>query len=165
MRIKCITISEERCQGLQTWILNSFKELHNAQAQRLAVAGVIIEEIRNSIYRETGFRCSAGIAQNKASTFFIFSVVCYALHILMIWILIECFDQFIDIGKVGMRITQTESPNDFTRSSRSESLFDTSGKKSPKSRREVWRCRSRVSRLQRYGRFAAVLLRTITRAL
>ncbi|XP_071558599.1 DNA polymerase eta [Temnothorax nylanderi] len=56
---------EERRQGLQTWILDSFKELHDVQAQRLAVAGVIIEEIRNSIYRETGFRCSAGIAQNK----------------------------------------------------------------------------------------------------
>ncbi|TGZ31825.1 DNA polymerase eta [Temnothorax longispinosus] len=56
---------EERRQGLQTWILDSFKEMHDVQAQRLAVAGVIIEEIRNSIYTETGFRCSAGIAQNK----------------------------------------------------------------------------------------------------
>ncbi|KYQ47834.1 DNA polymerase eta [Trachymyrmex zeteki] len=59
---------EERCQGLQTWILDSFKELHDAQAQRLAVAGIIVEEIRDSIYRETGFKCSAGIAQNKANT-------------------------------------------------------------------------------------------------
>ncbi|XP_012529747.1 DNA polymerase eta isoform X2 [Monomorium pharaonis] len=56
---------EKRRQGLQTWILDSFKELHDIQAQRLAVAGVIIEEIRDSIYRETKFRCSAGIAQNK----------------------------------------------------------------------------------------------------
>lgn len=56
---------EERNQGLQTWILDSFKELHDIQAQRLAVAGVIVEEIRDSVYRETGFRCSAGIAQNK----------------------------------------------------------------------------------------------------
>ncbi|XP_018373164.1 PREDICTED: DNA polymerase eta isoform X2 [Trachymyrmex cornetzi] len=56
---------EERCKGLQTWILDSFKELHNDQAQRLAVAGIIVEEIRDSIYRETGFKCSAGISQNK----------------------------------------------------------------------------------------------------
>ncbi|XP_011865850.1 PREDICTED: DNA polymerase eta [Vollenhovia emeryi] len=56
---------EERRQGLQTWLLDSFRELPDVQAQRLAVAGVLIEEIRNSIYGETGFRCSAGIAQNK----------------------------------------------------------------------------------------------------
>ncbi|XP_018058181.1 PREDICTED: DNA polymerase eta [Atta colombica] len=56
---------EERCKGLHTWILDSFKELHDDQAQRLAVAGIIVEEIRDSIYRETGFKCSAGISQNK----------------------------------------------------------------------------------------------------
>lgn len=56
---------EERSQGLHTWILDSFKELHDTKAQKLAVAGVIVEEIRASIYKETGFRCSAGIAQNK----------------------------------------------------------------------------------------------------
>lgn len=56
---------EERVQGLQTWISNSFKELHDTHAQKLAVASVIVEEIRASIYKETKFRCSAGIAQNK----------------------------------------------------------------------------------------------------
>lgn len=71
---KYIIIPEERCQGLQTWILDSFKELHDIQAQRFAVAGIIIEEIRDSIYRETGFRCSAGIAQNKANTLHIFYI-------------------------------------------------------------------------------------------
>lgn len=45
--------------------MNCFKELHNSQDQKLAMAGVIVEEIRASIYKETGFRCSAGIAQNK----------------------------------------------------------------------------------------------------
>lgn len=76
----CI-ISEERCQGLQTWILDSFRELHDVQAQRLAIAGVIVEEIRNNIYKETGFRCSAGIAQNKV----------YILHILCILLCITHF--------------------------------------------------------------------------
>jgi len=80
VHIKYIIIPEERCKGLQTWILNSFKELHDDQAQRLAVAGVIVEEIRDSIYKETGYKCSAGISQNKANTLFIFSVFCYAPH-------------------------------------------------------------------------------------
>ncbi|XP_070150417.1 DNA polymerase eta [Polyergus mexicanus] len=56
---------EERSEGLLTWISDSFKELHDTQAQKLAIAGVIIEEIRASIYKETSFRCSAGISQNK----------------------------------------------------------------------------------------------------
>lgn len=56
---------EERSEGLLTWISDSFKELHDTQAQKLAIAGVIVEEIRDSIYKETNFRCSAGISQNK----------------------------------------------------------------------------------------------------
>ncbi|KAL6259254.1 hypothetical protein P5V15_009173 [Pogonomyrmex californicus] len=56
---------EERRQGLQTWISDSFQELQEVQAQKLAIAGVIVEEIRDSIYVETGFRCSAGISHNK----------------------------------------------------------------------------------------------------
>lgn len=80
-------ISEERRQGLRTWILDSFKELHDVQAQRFAVAGIIVEEIRNNIYEETGFRCSAGIAQNKVYNFFIFFIFCYSLHISIICIL------------------------------------------------------------------------------
>lgn len=69
---------EERSQGLQTWMLDSFKELHDTQAQKLAVAGVIVQEIRASIYKETGFRCSAGIAQNKvriSSPFFLYFII------------------------------------------------------------------------------------------
>jgi len=77
---KYIIIPEERCKGLQTWILDSFKELHDDQAQRLAVAGIIVEEIRDSIYRETGFKCSAGISQNKANILFSpFYILCILL--------------------------------------------------------------------------------------
>lgn len=65
--IMCIIVPEERYQGLQTWIQNSFRELHDIQAQKLAVAGVIVEEIRASIYNESGYRCSAGISQNKVT--------------------------------------------------------------------------------------------------
>lgn len=60
-------IPEKRRQGLETWILDSFKELHDIQAQRLAIASVIVEEIRANIYKETGYRCSAGISQNKVN--------------------------------------------------------------------------------------------------
>ncbi|XP_076236904.1 DNA polymerase eta isoform X2 [Calliopsis andreniformis] len=56
---------EERSKGLKTWISNIFEELEDAQAQKLAVAGVIVEELRADIFKQTGFRCSAGIAQNK----------------------------------------------------------------------------------------------------
>ena len=38
-----------------------------AQNRRLAVGAAIVEELRAAVYRETGFRCSAGIASNKAS--------------------------------------------------------------------------------------------------
>lgn len=63
----CVVISEERYQGLQTWLQDSFNELHDTQAHKLAVAGTIVEEIRASIYKETGFKCSAGISQNKVN--------------------------------------------------------------------------------------------------
>lgn len=65
---------EERSEGLLTWISDSFKELHDTQAQKLAVAGVIVEEIRASIYKETSFRCSAGISQNKVRIFLLYSL-------------------------------------------------------------------------------------------
>ncbi|XP_076760670.1 DNA polymerase eta [Xylocopa sonorina] len=56
---------EERSEGTRTWIKNIFEELQDIQAQKLAIAGVIVEEIRADIFDKTGFRCSAGIAQNK----------------------------------------------------------------------------------------------------
>lgn len=56
---------EERSKGTRTWIKNVFDELQDVQAQKLAVAGLIVEEIRADVYEKTGFRCSAGISQNK----------------------------------------------------------------------------------------------------
>lgn len=56
---------EERNNGTRTWILNIFKDLEDIEAQKLAIAGIIVEEIRADIFDKTGFRCSAGIAQNK----------------------------------------------------------------------------------------------------
>lgn len=58
-------ILEERSNGTKTWITDIFEELEDKQAQKFAIAGVIVQEIRNDIFEKTGFKCSAGIAQNK----------------------------------------------------------------------------------------------------
>ena len=57
--------SEERSNGTRTWIMNIFEDLEDIEAQKLAIAGIVVEEIRADIFDKTGFRCSAGIAQNK----------------------------------------------------------------------------------------------------
>ncbi|XP_043595263.1 DNApol-eta isoform X1 [Bombus pyrosoma] len=56
---------EERSKGTKTWIMNVFENLEDIKAQKLAIAGLIVEEIRADIFDKTGFRCSAGIAGNK----------------------------------------------------------------------------------------------------
>ncbi|KAK9299150.1 hypothetical protein QLX08_007767 [Tetragonisca angustula] len=56
---------EERSNGTRTWIMNIFEDLEDIEAQKLAIAGIVVEEIRADIFDKTGFRCSAGIAQNK----------------------------------------------------------------------------------------------------
>ncbi|CAD1468582.1 unnamed protein product [Heterotrigona itama] len=56
---------EERSNGTRTWIMNIFEDLEDIEPQKLAIAGIIVEEIRTNIFDKTGFRCSAGIAQNK----------------------------------------------------------------------------------------------------
>ncbi|XP_076375995.1 DNA polymerase eta isoform X2 [Megalopta genalis] len=55
----------ERSSGLRSWISDIFEEFEDVQAQKLAVAGIIVEELRADILAKTGFKCSAGIAQNK----------------------------------------------------------------------------------------------------
>ncbi|XP_076394066.1 DNA polymerase eta [Megachile rotundata] len=56
---------EQRRKGVNAWLTNIFEELEDVQAQELALAGVIVEELRQDIYNETGFKCSAGISNNK----------------------------------------------------------------------------------------------------
>jgi len=93
-----IVISEERSRGLQTWLQDSFNELHDTQTQKLAVAGIIVEEIRASIYKETGFRCSAGISQNKVN-------ILVTLHFNDLYINLMILFNVLDISKIGMWIT------------------------------------------------------------
>jgi len=44
-------------------------KLQDPAQLRLAVAGVIVEEIRAAVYQQTGFVCSAGISHNKVCSF------------------------------------------------------------------------------------------------
>lgn len=53
---------EIRKKGLETWLSESSED---PQIQRLAIAGVIVENIRQEVFETTGFRCSAGISFNK----------------------------------------------------------------------------------------------------
>jgi nucleotidyltransferase/DNA polymerase involved in DNA repair len=57
-------LPERRQQGLISW-LESASELQDPTQLRLAVAGVIVEEMRAAVFQQTGFQCSAGISHNK----------------------------------------------------------------------------------------------------
>ncbi|KAH3851921.1 hypothetical protein DPMN_094408, partial [Dreissena polymorpha] len=57
---------EKDGKTLSDWLETTFNEatleMHD---RRLAVGAVIAEEMRQAVYEDTGFRCSAGIAHNK----------------------------------------------------------------------------------------------------
>jgi hypothetical protein len=59
-----VFLPEKRQQGLTSW-LESASELQDPAQLRLAVAGVIVEEMRAAVFQQTGFHCSAGISHNK----------------------------------------------------------------------------------------------------
>ena len=42
----------------------------NSDNRRLAIGALIAEEMRAAVYKDTGFRCSAGIAHNKVTVTF-----------------------------------------------------------------------------------------------
>ena len=50
------------------WLTKTFDSEETSAADRLlAVAAIIVEEMRAAVFEQTGFRCSAGIAHNKVS--------------------------------------------------------------------------------------------------
>jgi len=59
-----LCLPETRLQGITSWLESVYKLQDPAQL-RLAVAGVIVEEMRAAVYQQTGFVCSAGISHNK----------------------------------------------------------------------------------------------------
>ncbi|CAH1389445.1 unnamed protein product [Nezara viridula] len=54
----------ERKNGFRAWLEDS-DSLKNTASLKLAVGALIVEEIRETVLSETGFKCSAGIAHNK----------------------------------------------------------------------------------------------------
>ena len=65
----CYRADSDRRAGLSEWLEEVYGdgEVCGAENQRLAVAAQIVEEMRAAVYKDTGFRCSAGIAHNKVS--------------------------------------------------------------------------------------------------
>lgn len=60
-------LAEEKMrQRTRDWLTKTFdSEETNAGDCLLAMAAVIVEEMRAAVFEQTGFRCSAGIAHNK----------------------------------------------------------------------------------------------------
>ncbi|XP_057323568.1 DNA polymerase eta-like [Microplitis mediator] len=56
---------ETRNNGVDRWVRESFDDLGDVQARKLAIAGLIVEQFRAEIYEKCKFRCSAGISYNK----------------------------------------------------------------------------------------------------
>ncbi|XP_030855457.1 DNA polymerase eta [Strongylocentrotus purpuratus] len=55
-----VDIEDVRKRGLETWLTSS-----DLATKRLGVGALIAEEMRAAVFKDTGFRCSAGISHNK----------------------------------------------------------------------------------------------------
>ena len=63
-------LDTDRQAGLGEWLHEVYEGSEvGAENERLAVAAQIVEEMRAAVYRDTGFRCSAGIAHNKVGKY------------------------------------------------------------------------------------------------
>ncbi|GBM53449.1 DNA polymerase eta [Araneus ventricosus] len=51
--------------ALESWLQMIYEEDHLYHDRMLATAAVIVEEMRAAVLKETGYKCSAGIAHNK----------------------------------------------------------------------------------------------------
>lgn len=54
-------------RGVDEWLSQAYDEadIENVYKKRMSVGAVIVEEMRAAIFRDTQFRCSAGISHNK----------------------------------------------------------------------------------------------------
>jgi len=51
---------------MKSWLHDVYhNELQDDYLLRLTVGAMLVEDLRKSIFEKTGFRCSAGIANNK----------------------------------------------------------------------------------------------------
>ena len=55
-----------RLEGIKSFLKSLEDDLGNSNTQ-LAAAAYICEEMRAAVFKETGFKCSAGISHNKVS--------------------------------------------------------------------------------------------------
>lgn len=52
--------------NLKSWLHDVYNnELQDDHLLRLTIGAMMVEKLRKSIFEQTGFRCSAGIANNK----------------------------------------------------------------------------------------------------
>ncbi|GFY44293.1 DNA polymerase eta [Trichonephila inaurata madagascariensis] len=56
---------ENNKAAVESWLQTIYEEDHLYHDRMLAITAVLVEEIRIAIFKETGFKCSAGIAHNK----------------------------------------------------------------------------------------------------
>ncbi|GFR09512.1 DNA polymerase eta [Trichonephila clavata] len=56
---------ENNKAAVESWLQTIYEEDHLYHDRMLAITAVLVEEIREAIFKETGFKCSAGIAHNK----------------------------------------------------------------------------------------------------
>ncbi|XP_063981764.1 DNA polymerase eta [Diachasmimorpha longicaudata] len=56
---------EKRAEGVRRWVSEAFDDLGDVQARKLAIAGMLVDEIRAEIWSQCEYRCSAGISYNK----------------------------------------------------------------------------------------------------
>lgn len=52
--------------NLKSWLHDVYNnDLQDDYLLRLTIGAMMVEKLRHSIFEQTGFRCSAGIANNK----------------------------------------------------------------------------------------------------
>eukprot|EP00102_Acyrthosiphon_pisum_P018963 XP_016656173.1 PREDICTED: DNA polymerase eta-like isoform X2 [Acyrthosiphon pisum] len=58
--------SKDKNKNLKSWLHDVYNnELQDDYLLRLTIGAMMVEKLRQSIFEQTGFRCSAGIANNK----------------------------------------------------------------------------------------------------
>lgn len=60
---------EDKNESIKSWLHDVYNnELQDDCSLRLTIGAMMVEKLRESIFNKTGFRCSAGISNNKVSS-------------------------------------------------------------------------------------------------
>ncbi|PSN56696.1 hypothetical protein C0J52_00039 [Blattella germanica] len=62
--VSWMVVPDLRLKGLEEWLNVAYMQRDEDQI-KLAMGGIVVEELRAAVFSQTGFRCSAGIAHNK----------------------------------------------------------------------------------------------------